>query len=100
MSVILVSRHAGTLDWFAKKGLPVDIKVAHFDIDIISKGDTVVGVLPIQLVAKVCELGAYYFHLEMDVPIEYRGKELSSHQLDLFGAKLIGYTVYKNTLRH
>lgn len=93
MSVILVSRHAGTLDWFAKQGLRVDKQVEHFDIEMIKSGDTVVGILPIHLVAKVCALGASYLHLEMEVPLEFRGQELTSEQLDSFGAKLVAYVV-------
>lgn len=93
MSVILVSRHAGTLDWFEKKGLAIDQHVVHFDVNLLQKGDAVVGVLPIHLAAKVCALGCVYYHLEMQVPLEFRGKELTSEQLDLFGATLVPYSV-------
>ena len=95
MSVILVSRHAGTLDWFKKKGLAIDEHVVHFDTNALKTGDIVVGVLPIHLAAQVCALGCKYYHLEMEVPLEFRGQELTSDQLDLFGAELVPYSINK-----
>lgn len=97
MSVILVSRHAGTLDWFKQNGLTIDKHVVHFDINSIQGSDTVVGILPIHLAAQVCALGAKYYHLEMEVPLDFRGKELTSEELNAFGAKLVPYFIKKQT---
>lgn len=94
----LVSRHSGTLEWFARRGLPVDEVITHFDPQTLRPGDEVIGILPIQLAAAVCAKGGRYFHLEMNVPLEWRGKELSAEQLDAFGAKLVEYTVHKAAL--
>lgn len=93
MSVDLVSRHAGTLDWFAKQGMPIDKHIVHFDPEITRPGDFVIGILPIQLAAEVCARGGRYVHLESQVPLEWRGKELSAEKLDEFGAKLVEYVV-------
>lgn len=95
MRVILVSRHIGTLDWFAQKGFAIDEHVVHFDASMIRKGDTVLGVLPVHLAAEVCALGGQYYHLDLVVPLEFRGQELTSTQLDEFGAKLVPYFVKK-----
>lgn len=93
MSVYLVSRHKGTLDWFEQQGVKIDHHIVHFDPDCIQPGDTVVGILPIQLAAKICAKGGRYLHLQMNVPLEFRGQELSTEQLDEFGAELVCYNV-------
>lgn len=59
----------------------------------IDASDTVLGVLPIHLAASVCERGARYGHLEMSVPANRRGTELSADELDSFGAKIVFFTV-------
>ena len=89
----LVSRHPGTLEWFARQGLAIDKQVTHFDPQNIQPGDEVVGILPIQLAAQVCEKGGRYFHLQLDVPFELRGQELSAQQLDELGAQVVEYYV-------
>lgn len=95
MSTLLVTRHAGTLDWFERQGFRVDRIFQHLDIESVRAGDKVVGNLPIQLAAQVCEKGARYFHLAVTVPFEYRGKELSAELLDQFGATLNEFQITK-----
>lgn len=95
MSTYLVSRHAGTLEWFAKQGIHVDRHISHLDIDLINKGDCVVGTLPIQMVAEICNKGARYKHLEVVIPLEYRGVELTAEQLETFGATLTEFVAHK-----
>lgn len=95
MKTYLVSRHPGTLDWFASQGLAIEVHIPHLDPDTIQAGDIVVGTLPIQLAAKVCEAGARYIHLEVQVPFDMRGQELSSQQLEEYGAKLSEFKVFK-----
>lgn len=95
MSTILVSRHSGALDWFKSQNIIVDETLAHLDMDDVGvkKGDIVVGNLPVQLAAKVCAKGARYFHLEINVPLAYRGKELSASLLEQFKAKLTEFDI-------
>lgn len=95
MSTFLISRHAGTLEWFSKKGFVVDHHISHLDVSVINKGDCVVGTLPIQMVAEICNKGARYKHLEVVVPFEYRGVELTAEQLETFGATLTEFVVQK-----
>lgn len=93
MSILLVSRHLGTLDWFQRQGIAIDQTIAHLDVESVQPGDIVVGTLPIQLAAAVCAKGARYVHLEVNVPFEYRGRELSAALLDQFNAKLTEFKV-------
>ena len=95
MRTYFVSRHYGALDWFSQKGFTVDEHIRHLDPSVIEAGDIVIGILPIQLAAKVCEAGARYFHLEVEIPFELRGVELSSKDLDDYGAKLTEFKILK-----
>ena len=83
-----VSRHPGAIEWAARQGLAVDRFVRHLDPVQVQIGDTVMGSLPVHLAAAVCERGARYLHLAVELPPDRRGKELTADQLDQFGARL------------
>ena len=51
----------------------------------IAPGDTVIGVLPVNLAARICERGAHYLNLSLDLPAEARGRELSADELEIRG---------------
>lgn len=93
MATYIISRHKGTLDWLIKQGFEVHNHFAHLDPAIIHPGDIVIGTLPIQLAAQVCEQKARYIHLEVNVPYELRGQELSTEKLDELGATLSEFSV-------
>lgn len=59
----------------------------------IRPGDVVIGTLPIQLVAEVNQRGGHYWHLAMDVPPEWRGRELSADDMDACSARLHEFRV-------
>ena len=87
-----VTRHRGAISWAAKSGVKArKIETEHFDTEIVKPGDIVMGTLPVHLAAKVNELGGHYWHLSMEVPVEYRGLELSAEQMSSFGARLEEY---------
>lgn len=88
-----VSRHPGAREWAERQGLPVDRVVSHVDPDQVGWGDTVIGTLPVQLAAAVCERGARYLHLAMDLPEEARGRELSADDMERYGAVLRHFRV-------
>lgn len=88
-----VSCHPGAHDWLAAKGLPVDRQVPHLHLEDVADGDTVIGTLPMQMVAALCERGVRYVHLALDLPLDARGRELSAEELDRYGARLIRYEV-------
>ena len=88
-----MSRHPGALVWIRAQKIHFDFHVPHLDIEQISRGDTVIGTLPIHLAARVNERGARYFNLSLEVPAELRGKELSAKTLETFQARLEEFCV-------
>jgi CRISPR-associated protein Csx16 len=88
-----VSRHSGAVEWIGRKGSSVDKYVTHLASAHVRPGDTVVGSLPVNLAAAICERGARYLHLSLDLPAHLRGCELSADQLDELGARLEEYRV-------
>ncbi|MBK1673193.1 CRISPR-associated protein Csx16 [Ectothiorhodospira shaposhnikovii] len=86
-----ISRHPGAVAWAARRGIPVDRTLDHLEIDLVHPGDTVIGTLPINLVARVCERGGRYLHLSLSLPPELRGQELSAETLERLGARLEEY---------
>lgn len=93
MTTLFVSRHPGALDWAAGEGLVVDRVVAHLDPAILQPGDVVIGTLPIHLAARVCARGGRYLHLSLELPPDWRGRELSAADLRRFGARLEEFRV-------
>lgn len=81
MTTWFISRHPGAIEWLAHQNLIVDQHVAHLDPACVVAGDRVIGTLPINLAAEVCQRHAEYWHLSMEVPHEWRGKELSFEQM-------------------
>lgn len=88
-----VTRHPGALEWAARRGLRVDQQIAHLDPEQIHAGDVVIGILPVNLAARVCERGARYFNLSLDLPQDARGRELSADELEAYGARIEEYRV-------
>ncbi len=93
MTVWFVSRHPGAQTWVETQGVGVDRRVEHLDTDEVRFGDTVIGTLPVHLAAEVCARGATYVHLVMDVPPEYRGRELTPAEMERWGSRLETYEV-------
>lgn len=95
MTTWLVTRHPGALEWLLAQGYTGVKHVLHLDPTQVQSGDFVVGTLPVHLAAVICERGARYFNLSLDVPESRRGHELSADDLDAFGARLEEYAVRK-----
>lgn len=93
MTTYFVSRHGGAIAWARRQALAVDVWVDHLDTSQLVPGDSVIGTLPIHLVADACGRGAAYLHLEFDLSAEQRGRELEADELDALGARLVGYRV-------
>ena len=93
MTTYFVSRHPGAVEWARRRGITVDRHVAHLDPQIITKDDTVIGTLPVNLAAEVCAREARYLHLSLDLPTAARGRELSAEELDQYGARLERYII-------
>ena len=93
MTTYFVSRHGGAIAWARRHALAVDAWVDHLDTSQLVPGDSVVGTLPIHLVADACARGAAYLHLQFDMSEQQRGRELGADDLDVLGARLVGYRV-------
>lgn len=93
MTIWFVSRHEGALQWMRQSGVAFDRHVPHLDPAEVLTGDTVVGSLPVNLAAQVCQRGAAYWHLALQMPAEARGRELSADELARMGASLQRYSI-------
>ena len=93
MTTWFVTRHPGAVEWAARRGLHIDRHIAHLDPVDIAPGDTVIGILPVNLAARVCARGARYLNLSLDLPAEARGRELSADEIEAYGARLEAYEV-------
>lgn len=95
MTIWLVTRHPGAVEWAARHGIQWDKHVAHLDPREIAAGDTVIGSLPINLAAEICNRGARYFNLSLNLPAHLRGRELDAATLTACEARLEEYIVKK-----
>ena len=93
MTTYFVTRHPGAVDWARRRGVTVDRHITHLDTQVVTKDDTVIGTLPVNLAAEVCAREARYLHLSLDLPTEARGRELSAEELEQYGARLECYFV-------
>ena len=76
-----VSRHPGEIEWIKTQPIEIDSFVEHLDINLISKGDTVIGNVPLHLAAQICAKGARLICLSVAVPATLRGQELTKDVL-------------------
>ena len=93
MTKWLVSRHPGAIEWFANQSIAYDKVVSHLDAAEVRAGDSVFGILPINLVHELNLAGVRYFHIAVKLPPQMRGIELSASQLNELGARLVEYRV-------
>lgn len=92
MRTIFVTRHPGARDWAERHGFKGVECVAHFTPST-EASVRVIGTLPVHLAAEVCRQGGEYWHLSLEVPPEYRGRELSADDMERFGAVVERYEV-------
>ena len=90
MTTWFVTRHPGAIDWAREEGVLTEdsIIVADYDPETVEPGATVIGTLPAQLAARICELGGRYLHLTLDLKPSLRGKELSADDMRDCNARL------------
>lgn len=92
MTCWFVSRHAGSVEWARRRGLDA-VATGHLALDAVRAGDVVIGTLPVGLAAQVQARGAAFWFLELDLPAEARGRELSADEMERCGAQLVEYRV-------
>ena len=97
MTTYFVTRHTGAKQWATEQGIDVDYLVDHLNIEDLRAGDTVLGSLPVNLVAELNEKGVRYFHLSLPLSEQLRGKEISAELMRELGAKLEEYFVIKGS---
>ena len=93
MTTWFVTRHPGAIAWMKKQPVAVDRWVSHLDADEIREGDTVIGILPLHAAAKVCEKGAIFLALSIELTEEQRGRELSLQDLENISCSLRRFDV-------
>ncbi|BBL34609.1 hypothetical protein Nstercoris_00848 [Nitrosomonas stercoris] len=95
MTIWLVTRHPGAIEWAARQDIQWDKHATHLDPREISAGDTVIGSLPVNLAAEICNRGARYFNLSLNLPAHLRGWELDAATLTVCDARLEEYIIKK-----
>lgn len=93
----LVSRHPAAQRWLFDEARRREwrdvIVVPHYRLEQVGLGDRIVGTMPIHLAAEICACGAEYWHLEVAVEQQDRGRELTFEELVHFGARIRRYQV-------
>jgi len=97
MTTYFVTRHPGARAWAQQQGVAVDILIDHLDPETVQPGDVVIGTLPVNLAARICERGGRYRHLSLETPLERRGGEFTLTEMDAFGARLEEYVIRRLT---
>lgn len=97
MTTWFITRHPGARDWAETQGLHIDRHAIHLDTADVAPGDTVIGSLPVHLAAEVCQRGARYLNLSLDLPAHARGRELSADELQRYQARLEAFTILKES---
>ena len=93
--IYFISRHTGAKEWIMEKGIVINKFIEHLNILDLEAGDTVIGSLPINIIANLTQKNIKYIHIELNVNIDQRGKELTKGDLNNLNAKLVTYTAHK-----
>lgn len=96
MTTLFVTRHQGAKEWAARQDFRDVEMIEHLGAGMIAglaRGDIVIGTLPVHVAAQIVSNGGRYFHLEMTIPFEARGRDLSAAEMVQFGATLNEYHV-------
>lgn len=95
MSNIFITRHKGAQEWLKLQNIDAEL-IEHFTtatLLTIKAGDKVMGILPVDIIAQICNQGAQFHHLQMEMPPELRGQEISCSKMIELGAKLVQFHV-------
>lgn len=98
MVIYFISRHFGAVEWAKELNVSIDVWLPHLDESILKAGDVVIGTLPINIVAKLNQMQVRYFHLELELSMSDRGKELTKDDLYRLNACIIEYEAKKKTI--
>ena len=95
MAVWFVSRHPGAIEWIKTQSIHIDHWATHLDTNQIQPNDVVIGTLPVHLASQVCEKGATFYFLSINVKPEQRGTEITAQQLVEQGCLLQAFHIEK-----
>lgn len=98
MTTYIVSRHDATTQWILNNlphGTTTAVHMKHFELQQVQKGDIVIGVLPIHIIAQITAIGAIFYSFEINTPFHLRGVELTLQQVENLSPKLVQYTAQK-----
>ena len=92
MRVVIVSRHAGAVEWLRQKGIEGEVvpHLAQADIEGAGEETIFIGIFPVVLAVRIVQAGHRCWAI--DLPLlqpEQRGKELSAGEMELAGAQLL-----------
>ena len=99
--IILVTRHAALERWI-RLAWPLDSLPQKFSHEwflrpeetaLLTPADTVVGRLPSRLIAAICGQGAQYYSIELHIPKDWRGRELTFDEIRQCRPRLRRYFV-------
>ena len=84
----IVSRHPGVVEWIRSKG--IDGEVIECFYSRFLKGDTYIGVLPVNMIADALSEGAEFILVIMPtIPLHWQDEALTPLLMDSYGAKLM-----------
>ncbi|MHA1325541.1 MAG: CRISPR-associated protein Csx16 [Candidatus Helarchaeota archaeon] len=88
--ITIITRHPATQEIIAKLlGSKKTVVVPHWDGNLDSLGEEVVGVLPLPMIKQILDSGRKFYLFALNpVPQEMRGKELSEDDIRNIGFKL------------
>jgi CRISPR-associated protein Csx16 len=91
MTTYFVTRHPGAVEWAKQQGVKVDKTLSHLtqtEINQITEDDVFIGILPINIVADICNKRGRFFNLSMSLPPEARGRELSAEEMSKYNSSI------------
>lgn len=102
MTTSFITRHPGTIEWAKNENILTEnvTLCATFDPETVQPGDLVIGTLPAQLAARICERGGRYQHLTLDLPETLRGQELGLEQMRACNARLEEFYIQRSSVRN
>lgn len=87
---ILVTRHPALVEYFSNMGITFDKVITHATAEDVT-GNDVYGVLPLHLAS----LANTVTSIDMNIPAEMRGKELSLTDIEKYLVDISTYKVEK-----
>lgn len=87
---VLVTRHETLVEYFSNMGITFDKVIAHATAEDVT-GNDVYGILPLHLAS----LANTVTTIDMNLPVEMRGKELSLSDIETYFTGMSTYQIKK-----